>query len=210
MNSYCQADGERNRLAPTERRMQHLKPFLPSTLPPNTINWIDLLPLIGEANRAVARYDGLLQNLVNPDVLLFPLRTQEAVQSSRIEGTQASLRDVLEYEADARPDAPSPEADIQEVISYRNALQIAIDSLESRPLSLNLIRNIHLAVDNSLPSMSFLNCGTLWDNRQSIQFCCSHMDSKLSSCALFPNSDQLIRFPDRFRSQILAVSRPRQ
>jgi hypothetical protein len=47
--------------------------------------------LIGQANAALARYDGILLGMVNPQVLLSPLTTREAVLSSRIEGTQASL-----------------------------------------------------------------------------------------------------------------------
>ncbi len=56
--------------------------------------------LIGQANAALARYDGMLESMVNPAVLLSPLTMQEAVLSSRIEGTQASIEEVLEYEAD--------------------------------------------------------------------------------------------------------------
>ena len=54
----------------------------------------------GKANRYAARYDGLLQSVINPDILLVPLRTQEAVLSSKIEGTQATLEEVLEFEVD--------------------------------------------------------------------------------------------------------------
>lgn len=59
--------------------------------PPQTLDWPRLIPLIGPAAAAVARYDGMLAAVPNPTVLLAPLTTQEAVLSSRIEGTQAML-----------------------------------------------------------------------------------------------------------------------
>ncbi|WP_419593833.1 Fic/DOC family N-terminal domain-containing protein, partial [Thiolapillus sp.] len=58
--------------------------------PPSELNWRRLVPLIGPANAAVARYDGILAAIPNAHVLLSPLTTQEAVLSSRIEGTQAT------------------------------------------------------------------------------------------------------------------------
>jgi hypothetical protein len=67
--------------------------------PPVKIAWERLIPLVGPANAAVARYDGALAAVVNPAVLMSPLTTQEAVLSSRIEGTQATMAEVLEYEA---------------------------------------------------------------------------------------------------------------
>jgi Fic family protein len=68
-------------------------------LPPQ-LEWSALVPLIGRANAALARYDELLHGLVNPDILLTPLRTREAVLSSRIEGTWATFEEVMEEEAD--------------------------------------------------------------------------------------------------------------
>ncbi|MEZ5796494.1 MAG: Fic/DOC family N-terminal domain-containing protein [Paracoccaceae bacterium] len=67
--------------------------------PPGAFDWPQLLPLIGPANAAVARYEGVLHGIPNPNVLLSPLTTQEAVLSSRIEGTQATIGEVLEFEA---------------------------------------------------------------------------------------------------------------
>ena len=72
-----------------------MEPYDPQTLPIETIDWIRHVPLIGKANRALARYDGLLQGIVHPEILLSPLTMREAVPSSRIEGTQASLEEVL-------------------------------------------------------------------------------------------------------------------
>jgi hypothetical protein len=60
----------------------------PVALPPSGIEISQLVTLVGEANAALARYDGLLQGMVNPAVMLSPLTNQEAVLSSRIEGTK--------------------------------------------------------------------------------------------------------------------------
>ena len=81
----------------------------------------------------------------HPRILLGPLTTQEAVLSSRIEGTQATLGEVLEYEAEAGLfDANSPKtADILEVLNYRAALAEGTRLLEHLPLSQRLIRETH-------------------------------------------------------------------
>jgi Fic family protein len=76
------------------------------------------ISLIGKANAALARYDGLLQGIINPEILLSPLTIREAVLSSRIEGTQASLEDVLQFEADeTHIITPEKRLDIQEIIN---------------------------------------------------------------------------------------------
>lgn len=89
-------------------------------------------PGIGLANRALAKSDGLLQGIVNPDILLCPLITQEAVLSSRIEGTQATLEDVLQFEA-TKELVLKQSQDILEIINYRKALKLAIDELKKGP-----------------------------------------------------------------------------
>lgn len=113
--------------------------------PPSAINWTELLPLIGPANAAIARYEGVLLGVPNPDVLLSPLTSQEAVLSSRIEGTQATLGEVLEYEAESAPFSENTRkvADIQEVLNYRAALRTATALLDSLPLSQRLIKETH-------------------------------------------------------------------
>ena len=78
-----------------------MKPYIPDVLPLQDLNWGKFVGLIGKANAELARYDGILQGIVNPQVLLSPLTTKEAVLSSRIEGTQATLEEVLEFEASA-------------------------------------------------------------------------------------------------------------
>ena len=114
-----------------------IEPYIPDTLPLKTIDWERHVTLIGKANAALARYDGILLGMVNPQVLLSPLTTREAVLSSRIEGTQASLEEVLQYEADVgepRPDQEIPDTpqirDIHEIINYRRAMGAAVEELQ--------------------------------------------------------------------------------
>jgi len=119
-----------------------MKPYVPETLPLESLKWEEFIPLIGKTNFELARYEGILQGIINPSVFLSPLTTHEAVLSSKIEGTEATLEEVLEYEAAPRPDAEKLE-DIQEIINYRKSMDYAMEWLETRPITLNLLREIH-------------------------------------------------------------------
>jgi len=92
--------------------------------PPTGIDWERLVPLIGPATLALGDFRGLLDAVPDAWVLLSPLTTQEAVLSSRIEGTQATLGEVLEFEAGGSSAIQSSEKinDIEEVLNYRMAL----------------------------------------------------------------------------------------
>jgi Fic family protein len=126
-----------------------MEPYTPEHLPLKSIDWEMHIPLIGKANAALARYDGILLGIINPQVLLSPLTVQEAVISSRIEGTQASLEDVLQYEAEFEGPYKIGEQkddrinDIHEIINYRKAMSSAVEKLEKRPVTVNLIRELH-------------------------------------------------------------------
>ena len=111
--------------------------------PPRNLDWERLIPLLGPTAAAVARYDGLLAAIPNPDILLSPLMTREAVLSSRIEGTRATMGEVLEYEAGAGPESRERRADIQEILNYRAAMREAERLLETLPLSQRVIRAVH-------------------------------------------------------------------
>jgi Fic family protein len=113
--------------------------------PPKSLDWERLVPLIGPANAAVARYDGMLAAIPNAHVLLSPLTTQEAVLSSRIEGTQATMGEVLEYEARGDTDGPSTskDADIHEILNYRKAMRIATKMLNELPLCQRIVIECH-------------------------------------------------------------------
>ena len=114
-----------------------------SGFPPAELDWQRLIPLIGPANAAVARYEGVLQGIPNAQVLLSPLTSQEAVLSSKIEGTQATLGEVLEFEAAEESATGDKRDDILEVLNYRKALRSAVDDMKERPLSQRLIRDAH-------------------------------------------------------------------
>ena len=113
--------------------------------PPADLDWPRLIPLLGPASAAVARYDGTLAAIPNAAVLLTPLTTQEAVLSSRIEGTQATMGEVLEFEAEGDAPGLSEERrnDIREVLNYRAAMRMAERMLAELPLSQRVIREAH-------------------------------------------------------------------
>lgn len=119
-----------------------MKPHVPQKLPLGGIAWESLIHAISEANQAVARYDGVLYGVPNPGVLLSPLTTQEAVLSSRIEGTRTTFDEVLMFEAGEKVEDERRE-DIQEVLNYRRALREAEQELEIRPFNINLLLKLH-------------------------------------------------------------------
>ena len=80
-----------------------LKPFELQALPIKEIDWGAVIPRLGAANRAISRYDGILHAIPNPDVLLAPLRTQEAVLSSAIESCSPACAVRIKREADSGP-----------------------------------------------------------------------------------------------------------
>ena len=114
--------------------------------PDDRLDWRSLIPLIGPAVASVARYDGMLGAIPNPDVLLSPLVTHEAVLSSRIEGTQATMGEVLEFEAGREPGSVARRDDIREILNYRSAMHRAAQLLEGLPLSGRVIRAAHSAL----------------------------------------------------------------
>lgn len=125
-----------------------MKPYEPNTLPLESLNYQRLFALVGDANAELARYDGLLQGIVNPSVMLSPLTNEEAVLSSKIEGTQATVDEVLEQEAGIIKDGEKGK-DIQEIINYRKALHSAHDYLDERPITLSFVRELHKILLNS-------------------------------------------------------------
>ena len=81
-------------------------------------------------------------SVINPSIMLSPLTQREAVLSSRIEGTQATVDEVLEYEAGIEFDTEKTN-DIKEVVNYRKTLTLASESLKHQPITLTLIRQMH-------------------------------------------------------------------
>ena len=126
-----------------------MRPYTPSELPLADLDFRRLLPLVGQANAALARYDGLLQGIPNPAVMLSPLTTQEAVLSSKIEGTQATVDEVLEQEAGLLKQGEKFQ-DIQEISNYRLALYSAREHLKDYPIRLSFVRELHRILMNSV------------------------------------------------------------
>ena len=124
--------------------MSKSKPYIPAEFPPKDLTLEPFIKKIVEANRGVALFDGILRALPNPDILLAPLTTNEAVLSSRIEGTQASFEDVLKEEAGITPKniSQSLKEDLKEVLNYKKALIYGAHAVEYRGLSLSLIKEL--------------------------------------------------------------------
>ena len=110
---------------------------------------IELTPklnsLVCEARTELGRYDAFLSSMHNGDILLSPLFTQEAVLSSRIEGTQSSLSEVLAFDAKQDNDKLSEEKrnDIVEILNYRKAMFNTKNELATIPLSQRVFKNAH-------------------------------------------------------------------
>ncbi len=119
------------------------KPFIPHKLPVK-IDYTSLIGHITKAHRAIASLNSLINQLPNPELLGRTMQTKEAVLSSKIEGTQATLNEVLEYEAkDEKNDDSERKKDIHEIINYREALELGVKSLKTTPLAENLIKKLH-------------------------------------------------------------------
>lgn len=118
------------------------QPYKPVPIPIHTLAWEQMIPRIGMAQAAVARFDGILQAMVNPELLLSPLTTQEAVLSSRIEGTQASVEDVMRYDADPRKDAERKD-DIKEIQNYRDAMHKAVAWVRETGITVDVMTRTH-------------------------------------------------------------------
>lgn len=123
------------------RTLEGYHAFFPNPLPRDLQPPSELLVLLEEATGAAHRLGGLSLLLPNPNLLMWPYLRVEAVLSSRIEGTQSTISDVLRYEAEDRAGLP---ADALEVVNYMNAMALGLRRLtEGFPLSLRLIREIH-------------------------------------------------------------------
>ena len=115
--------------------------FLPDPLPPKLELGSRLVRTLSEADRRIGQLAGEGRLLRNPHLVIRPFLKQEAVLSSRIEGTQATLGELLAADAGAHVER-SP-ADLREVANYVVALEHGIARLESLPLSLRLVRELH-------------------------------------------------------------------
>jgi Fic family protein len=126
------------------KQPQGYRAFIPNPLPPKSPELAfdrETLVLLSEADRALARLDGVGSILPNPDLFVGTYVRHEAVLSSQIEGTQSTLEDILEYEIDSS--GSTLPRDVEEVVNYVHALNSGLRRLSDLPLSLRLIREIH-------------------------------------------------------------------
>jgi len=113
--------------------------FVPGPLPPK-LEWDDaLVSVISRADIALGTLSGLGETLPNPHLLIYPFIRREAVLSSRIEGTQSSLSDLLLFEATQ----VEKRGDVREVQNYVRAMEYGLKRLNELPLSLRFIRELH-------------------------------------------------------------------
>ncbi|HXA43315.1 MAG TPA: Fic family protein [Candidatus Solibacter sp.] len=99
----------------------------------------EMLTLLSKADRALGRLDGATQTLPNPELFVSMYARKEALLSSQIEGTQATLIEVLRFEIAEQPSTP----DVIEVTNYVNAMNAGLARLATLPVSTRLIREIH-------------------------------------------------------------------
>jgi len=117
--------------------------FTPNPLPPAGLDRFsaEFVGILSEADRGIGALKSLSKLIPNPNLLVAPYVRKEAVQSSRIEGTQASLSDIFYYEASKdKPKYP----DVLEVLNYVRAMNYGLSRLKELPLSLRLVKEIHL------------------------------------------------------------------
>lgn len=119
--------------------------FVPHSLPREVPLDADTIYLLDEASRAVARLDGVGETLANPDLLIAPFLHREAVLSSRIEGTQASVSDVYVTETTGEP-----RGDAQEVANYVRALHRGTERLAELPICVRLANELHEVLLNGV------------------------------------------------------------
>jgi len=116
--------------------------FAPDPLPPRLAYGGSLARGLSDADRALGELKGLGRMLPNAELLLSPFLRKEAVLSSRIEGTQATITDVYVAQA-AQRGAPAVPEDVLEVLNYVEAMRYGLARIETLPLSLRYIRELH-------------------------------------------------------------------
>lgn len=115
--------------------------------PPKNLDYGKIVNSLLKATDALARYDQMLKNIHNSEILLAPLRNQEAVISSRMEGTISTMDEILKFEADSENDseeANKVRSEVFETVLYQRALLNAQRAMkEGYPLSQHLIKTLH-------------------------------------------------------------------
>ncbi|HEY1720057.1 MAG TPA: Fic family protein [Magnetospirillaceae bacterium] len=132
-----------NRAGRYIRQLTGYRAFIPAALPPDPPINIDpeMQRLLSDADAALGRLDGSIQTLPDPDMFMFMYVRKEAVLSSQIEGTEASLNDVIKAEANLF--SPERPGQVSEVINYIEAMNHGLGRLPELPLSIRLLLEIH-------------------------------------------------------------------
>lgn len=115
--------------------------YIPNPLPPQVNYNKDLIFLLSEGDRLLGELSGIGRLLPNPYLLIASYIRREAISSSRIEGTQASLNDLFLFEAGKIEKLKI--SDVQEVKNYVQAMEYGLNCLKNLPISIKLIRKIH-------------------------------------------------------------------
>ena len=116
--------------------------FIPAPLPPSLVWSLPLISALSEAERDLSRLAALAGSFPFPRLLIQPFMRREAVLSSRIEGTRATLAELYTYES-TQLSFLEPGDDVREVHDYVTALDYGMERLKTLPISLRLIREIH-------------------------------------------------------------------
>lgn len=112
--------------------------FLPDYLPRTVELSSELVFLFGEATAVVSKLAGVGETLPNPHLLIRPFVNNEAVSSSRIEGTMASISDLYRYQASGKPSG-----DVLEIANYVGALDHGLEQLQSLPICVRFMNQMH-------------------------------------------------------------------
>ena len=115
--------------------------FVPAVLPPSIFWDTNIAVSLSAADRSISRLAGEARHLSNPNLLVAPFIRKEAVLSSRIEGTQTTLGELLAAEAGAPVERSL--LDLREVGNYVTALEYGLRRVDSLPLSLRFVRELH-------------------------------------------------------------------
>ena len=133
----------KNRAGRFVRQIEGYSAFIPNPLPPDPPLALDapLLGLLEDAVSELGRLDGVAKVIPDPDFFVGMFVRREAVLSSQIEGTQSTLEDLLEREIES--DEGDPHSDVLDLVNYVQAMNYGLERIETLPLSLRLIREIH-------------------------------------------------------------------
>lgn len=147
MNLALFQNSPSGRVLPFGQSQAAYNAFVPNPLPPDLTMDKEFVHILSDADRALGELSGLGRTMPNPKLLIGPFMRREAVLSSRIEGTQANLKDLYAFEAAQLnvfdSNASRPLSDVQEVSNYVRAIEYGLERIKTLPISLRLIRELH-------------------------------------------------------------------